>query len=299
MKESNPRKIQDAVADRYGALAREHLRGNASGTGSACCAPAAGEPGVAEAPTENTGNTTAGACCGGPLTETAEATGCGCGPVHSLTETGWVVPDGIYPGEELAEVDPSVAAMSLGSGDPIALADIQPGETVLDLGSGAGLDCLLASRRTGPRGKVIGVDMTPEMIELARRNIERAGARNIEVRHGRLEEMPVESETVDVVISNCVLNLSPEKSTVLAEAYRVLRPGGRFRVTDIVWTKAPDPGERRGAGSWPGCVSGALTVGEFEALLHSAGFVEARVEVPSNGHEGPWVNAEVSARKPR
>jgi arsenite methyltransferase len=285
MTQKSPKSIRDAVAERYGALARQQLQ----------C--------------KGKRKTIAVSCCGAPPAESADPraeektdgreTGCGCGPVHSLAETGWVTPEAIYPGGELEEVDAAVSAMSLGSGDPIALADIQPGETVLDLGSGAGLDCLLASRRTGPTGRVIGVDMTPEMIDLARRNIAQAGAGNIEIRPGHLEDLAVASESVDVVISNCVLNLSPEKSILFAEAFRVLKPGGRFRVADIVWTKSPDVGERHGAGAWPGCVSGAMTVEEFEALLRAAGFTQVRVEVPATGHEGPWANAEVSARKPQ
>lgn len=184
----------------------------------------------------------------------------------------------LYPADLLTAVPPEVSSTSYGCGDPITLASLQPGQTVLDLGSGAGLDCLLASRKVGPAGHVIGVDMTPEMIERAQSNAKRAGAANVEFRQGYLEDLPVESNTVDVVISNCVINLSPEKEKVFSEAYRVLKPGGKLAVSDIV-TDGELPEEiRQSLAAWAGCVAGAVEAREYIAMMESVGFTDISIQ---------------------
>lgn len=183
-----------------------------------------------------------------------------------------------YSPDELAAI-PEDANLGLGCGNPTAIAGLKPGETVLDLGSGAGIDCFLAAAKVGPKGRVIGVDMTPDMIDKARQNARQAGAKNVEFRLGEIENLPAADSSVDVIISNCVINLSADKSAVLAEAFRVLRPGGRLAVTDIVVQGAPLTAEARSALSlWAECVTGALTAAEYTALLSSAGFGAVSLE---------------------
>ena len=174
---------------------------------------------------------------------------------------------------------PEGANLGLGCGNPLALASLSPGETVLDLGSGAGFDCFLAARRVGATGRVIGVDMTPEMIERARRNAETGGFQNVEFRLGDIENLPVAEGSVDVVISNCVINLSTDKDAVLREAFRVLRPGGRFAVADIVALREIPAELRSVVALWTGCISGSLLDRDYVAKLTAAGFVDASVEV--------------------
>lgn len=170
-------------------------------------------------------------------------------------------------------------AASLGCGNPTALVDLHPGQVVLDLGSGGGLDVLLSARRVGPEGFAYGVDMTPQMLELAERNRQQAGVQNAAFLRGTIEALPLDDAAVDVVISNCVINLSPDKDAVLAEAFRVLRPAGRFAVSDVVMLR-PVPDELAGiVALWTGCISGALLVGDYVAALQRAGFVQAGVEV--------------------
>ena len=152
------------------------------------------------------------------------------------------------------------------------MAELREGEVVLDLGSGGGIDVLLSARRVGPRGKAYGLDMTEEMLALARRNAAEAGAANVEFLKGRIEEIPLPAETVDVVISNCVVNLSPDKGAVLAEAFRVLRPGGRLGISDVVAEDRLTAAERAERGDWAGCIAGALASGEYRRLLTEAGF---------------------------
>jgi ubiquinone/menaquinone biosynthesis C-methylase UbiE len=177
----------------------------------------------------------------------------------------------------LSELPDDVSSFSLGCGDPITLAALQPGQTVLDLGSGGGLDCFLASKRVGPSGHVIGVDMTPEMLQRARGAAERLGAANVEFRQGFLEALPVDPDTVDVVISNCVINLAPDKSKVIKEVFRVLKPGGKMAVSDIV-TDGPLPDEvKTSLSAWAGCIAGALDVREYQALLEAEGFTQIEV----------------------
>lgn len=183
-----------------------------------------------------------------------------------------------YSPEQLAELPPE-ADLGLGCGAPLTLLDAQPGETVLDLGSGPGLDAFLAARAVGPTGHVIGVDMTPEMVERARRTAERAGFTQVEFRQGRLEALPVEDASIDAVISNCVINLVPDKGRVFAEAARVLKPGGRMVISDIVLSKPLPEAIVRHLPAWVGCVSGAVLQAEYLAILDSAGFSEVEVLV--------------------
>ena len=184
--------------------------------------------------------------------------------------------DGGYSGEEMASL-PDGAALGLGCGNPTRILNLEPGMTVLDLGSGAGVDVFLAAQRVGPTGRVIGVDMTESMIEKARANAAAGGYTNVEFRLGEIESLPVESGTVDVIISNCVINLAPDKDKVFAEAYRVLKPGGRVQISDMV-TQGPMPeAVSRDMAKWAGCIGGAIDREVYLAKLRHAGF--ARVEV--------------------
>jgi len=184
----------------------------------------------------------------------------------------------LYPVDLLATVPSDVSNTSYGCGDPITLASLQPGETVLDLGSGAGLDCLLAAQKVGPEGSVIGVDMTPEMIERARANAKRVNASNVEFRQGYLEDLPVDNDSVDVVISNCVINLAPDKSKVFSEIVRVLKPGAKLAVSDIV-TDGPLPAEiKKSLSAWAGCIAGALDINEYKSMMEAAGLTDIEIK---------------------
>jgi SAM-dependent methyltransferase len=181
-----------------------------------------------------------------------------------------------YSEEELKAV-PQGANLGLGCGNPIALASLKEGETVLDLGSGAGFDCFLAARAVGPKGRVIGVDMTPEMVEKARENARKGGTGNVEFRLGEIEHLPAADSSVDAVISNCVINLSPAKDKVFAEAYRVLKPGGRVMISDLVLTREL-PGPVAGSlAAYAGCISGAVRKDAYLRLLEAAGFRKVRI----------------------
>ena len=196
-----------------------------------------------------------------------------CGP-----DCGCDSSEALYNVELLSELPGDVAGFSLGCGDPISLAALQPGETVVDLGSGGGLDCFLAARQVGPEGRIIGVDMTPEMLERARAAAARLGAANVEFRYGFLEALPLEDNTADAVISNCVINLSPDKPQVFREVFRALKPGGRFAVSDIV-SRGPLPEKmQRDLVAWGACVAGALTVDDYKRGIAEAGFGEVRIE---------------------
>jgi arsenite methyltransferase len=186
---------------------------------------------------------------------------------------------------------------SLGCGVPTAVAELHEGEVVLDLGSGAGADVLISARRVGPSGRAIGIDMTDEMLELARRNAADAGAGNVEFRKGYLEELPLEDESVDVVISNCVINLSGEKPKVLAEAARVLRPGGRLAVSDVIADADMDAATRADMAAWTGCIAGALSESEFRAALTVAGFTDVEIRETHRVHEHAAA-AIIRARRP-
>jgi SAM-dependent methyltransferase len=183
----------------------------------------------------------------------------------------------LYPAELLATLPEGESAISYGCGDPITLASLQQGQTVLDLGSGAGLDCFFAARKVGETGHVIGVDMTPEMVDRARTSAKRLTISNVEFRQGYIEELPVESNTVDVVISNCVINLSPDKSKVFAETFRVLKSGGKLAVSDIV-TDGPLPDAvKQSLSAWAGCVAGAIEAGQYTGMMEAAGFTNISV----------------------
>lgn len=183
----------------------------------------------------------------------------------------------LYSAQELAALPDSVTAASLGCGNPTAMADLKPGEVVLDLGSGGGIDCFLAAEKVGPTGRVIGLDMTPEMIALANANAAKMGVANVSFRLGEMEAMPVDSDTVDAIISNCVINLSPDKDRVFAEAFRVLKPGGRMTVSDIV-TRGPLPTAiRESASAWVSCVAGALEEALYLQKIRQAGFENVEV----------------------
>ncbi|MGH3322274.1 MAG: arsenite methyltransferase [Streptosporangiaceae bacterium] len=191
-----------------------------------------------------------------------------------------------YTEDELTTLPAGALTASLGCGNPTAVAELREGETVLDLGSGGGIDVLLSARRVGPTGRVYGLDMTDEMLALARRNADEAGIRSVEFRKGHIEDVPLPDVTVDVVISNCVINLSTDKPAVLREAYRVLRPGGRLGVTDIVAEDRLTPAERAERGSYAGCVGGALSYGEYDRALRNAGFSERSVTYTSDVADG-------------
>ena len=206
-------------------------------------------------------------------------TGCGCAgePAGAATPKGVAAQLAGYQAIELAALPSDAVANSFGCGNPVAFTGVREGEVVLDLGSGAGIDLLLAARRVGPAGRVIGVDMTDAMIERARQNVAAAGLGNVEVRKGLIEELPVESGSVDWVISNCVINLSPEKERVFAEIFRVLKPGGRMLVSDIVVDALPD-WARRSAAVYAACVGGAISEGDYVAGIRSAGLVDVEVQ---------------------
>ena len=240
--------------------------------------------------------------------------GCGCAPSGCCSGTSPVSPDisslrmGYSP-EEVQAV-PMGADLGLGCGNPQAIAALQPGETVLDLGSGAGFDCFLAVRQVGPTGQVIGVDMTAEMVAKARENAGAAGYANVEFRLGEIEHLPVADASVDVIISNCVINLSPDKPQVFREAFRVLRPGGRLAISDIV-TTAPLPEEvRNDLALYAGCIAGAATIAELEAMLGESGFDNIRIQpkdesrqlirewAPGQKIEDYIVSAAIEAVKP-
>ena len=202
---------------------------------------------------------------------------CGTG---TLLEAGKLDPitSGLYADRETAELPEDAVRASLGCGNPTALAQIVPGETVLDLGSGGGIDVLLSARRVGPTGRVYGLDMTDEMLELARANQAKAGVTNVEFLKGDIEHIPLPDNSVDLIISNCVINLSPDKDLVLAEVFRVLKPGGRLAVSDIV-VRGEIPQEiQRNIELWAGCVAGALEEQEYIAKLKRAGFERVSIE---------------------
>ena len=193
---------------------------------------------------------------------------CGCDPVT----------ENLYEASQTAGLPEGAVLASLGCGNPTALADLHPGEVVLDLGSGGGIDVLLSAKRVGPTGKAYGLDMTDEMLALARQNQAKAGATNVEFLKGEIENIPLPTAAVDVIISNCVINLSADKRRVLQEAFRVLRPGGRFAVSDVV-CKGEIPSEvRRSMELWVGCVAGALQDSQYRQLLADAGFVDIDIE---------------------
>ncbi len=233
--------IRTVVRDRYGAIAEKA----AAGEQASCCSPAQSES----------------SCCG---------------PTDDAEQLSMV--SKLYEDPDVADLPAEVTDISLGCGDPVTLASLTPGQTVLDLGSGGGIDCFLAAKKVGPTGKVIGVDMTASMIERARANKEKLGAENVEFRLGEIEHLPVADNTVDVIISNCVVNLSPDKPQVFREAFRALKPGGKLAVSDIV-TDGPLPDVvKNSLSAWAGCVAGALDVQEYIGGIELAGFVDVELK---------------------
>jgi ubiquinone/menaquinone biosynthesis C-methylase UbiE len=209
---------------------------------------------------------------------------CGCG-TDVPNACGEEFGSGLYSSAERGEIPDAARLASLGCGNPTAVAELREGETVLDLGSGGGIDVLLSARRVGPSGKAYGLDMTDEMLALAERNRLEAAVENAEFLRGTIEEVPLPDNSVDVVISNCVINLSGDKPRVLREAARVLRPGGRFAVSDVIADPEMDAATRCDMQQWTGCIAGALTEADFRSELESAGFEEIQVIETHRVHE--------------
>jgi SAM-dependent methyltransferase len=222
-----------------------------------------------------------------------------CAP--SSAEASCCAPSDVIPADLLTTknaLPDDIVNTSLGCGTPLEIAKVQPGETVLDLGSGGGLDCFYAAKRVGASGRVIGVDMTPDMLTLARANAQKVGATNVEFRQGELENLPVDDNSVDVIISNCVVNLAPDKDRVFREAFRVLKPGGRVAISDMV-TRVPMPEiMRANMTSWAACVSGAIKEQEYIAKMRAAGFVGVEKVAGGENPLEPVYSAKFVARKP-
>ncbi len=227
-------------------------------------------------------------CCGGSG---------GCGTAADTASAGDGFGAELYDADTRTELPASAVEASLGCGNPVAVADLRTGETVLDLGSGGGIDVLLSARRVGPTGFAYGIDMTDEMLELARRNQIEAGIDNVEFRRGLIEDIPLDDASIDVVISNCVVNLSVDKSAVFSEIARVLRPGGRIGITDVVTDDDLSPEVRAERGSWVGCIAGALSFEEYHRGLSAAGFVDVDISPTHSVAEGVH-SAIVRAVKP-
>lgn len=276
-------RIREAVRDRYAGVAEGRTFGD-----------------------ESEKKVTAG-CCGSSEAKRSDAgSGCGCGQGGGAEGLFSLIG---YSAGELAKV-PDGANMGLGCGNPVALASLKAGETVVDLGSGGGFDCFLAAGRVGEQGRVIGVDMTPEMVSKARRNAVKADAANVEFRLGEIEHLPVVDGCADIIISNCVINLSVDKAQVFREAFRVLKPGGRLAVSDILATQPLPPEIRKDLELVSACVGGAATVEETRTMLESVGFGEIRIEenpgsrkaieayAPGSGAGDYVVSAYIYAVKP-
>ena len=257
--------IRHAVRERYGQRARSHLD--------------------AEAATELI-----------PLIDASADDACCAPEAPDADQIGAI--KAFYEKAETAQLPTSVTDASLGCGNPTAIAELAAGETVLDLGSGGGIDCFIAAKAVGPDGHVIGVDMTEAMLELARTNAGKVGASNVEFRRGEIEALPVDDGSVDVIISNCVINLSADKDAVLNEAFRVLKPGGRFRVSDIVLTRELSAEESQSLAEWAGCVAGALQHDDFASKLGSAGFGDVSLDLQAEHRDGIR-SADITAVKPR
>jgi ubiquinone/menaquinone biosynthesis C-methylase UbiE len=236
--------VTKVVKERYGKAALRVINEGASG----CCGPTAG----------------AASCCGGaaPIVP---------GAVDPITAN-------LYDAAQTSGLPAEAVLASLGCGNPTALATLNPGESVLDLGSGGGIDVLLSARRVGPTGRAYGLDMTDEMLALARENQRKSGLENVEFLKGQIEAIPLPTDSVDVIISNCVINLSADKDRALAEAFRVLKPGGRLAVSDVVVRGEIPPEIRRSVELWVGCIAGALDESVYEDTLRRAGFVDVSIE---------------------
>ena len=272
--------IRNAVRDHYGMIAREQKTG--CGCGDDCCTPSS--------------------------QEATEKTDCGCS--SSCCANSQSISQALGYGIEELSLAPDGANLGLGCGNPQAIASLKPGETVLDLGSGGGFDCFLASRSVGPTGKVIGVDMTVEMLNLARGNSVKGGYTNVEFRMGEIEHLPVADSTVDVIISNCVINLSPDKPQVFREAFRVLKKGGRLAISDMVASGPLPDALKADLERHSECISGATPLDQLEFMLEHTGFVQRRIQpkaesrvfvkdwAPGTGIEEFILSATIEAVKP-
>ncbi|OFE18383.1 arsenite S-adenosylmethyltransferase [Humibacillus sp. DSM 29435] len=282
---SADRQVQDEVRERYAAAARAVTSRAANplelvdaAAPAGCCSPTSVTTDSPTSPTSLTEQNSS--CCGGNNTQVGETFGAT-----------------LYGEREQNELPEEALLASLGCGNPTAVADLREGETVLDLGSGGGIDVLLSARRVGPTGRAYGVDMTDEMLALAESNRAVAGVSNVEFLKGTIEAVPLPDATVDVVISNCVINLSTDKPAVLAEMFRVLRPGGRIGVSDVVAEDHLTPADRAERGTYVGCIAGALSRDEYLTGLERAGFTGASVEFTHEAAPGMH-SATVRATKP-
>ncbi len=226
-----------------------------------------------------------GGCCGTEpaATDESAATSSGCCGTSADSSCGPSAPTEdlqisniarLYQDTDVSDLPATVTDVAFGCGNPTAISAMKPGEVVLDLGSGGGIDCFLAAKVVGETGRVYGVDMTPEMIALARKNAAKVGATNVEFRLGEIEQLPIPDGSIDVIISNCVINLSPDKARVFREAYRVLKPGGRLQVSDIVWTRPVPESMKNDMEAWAGCIAGALVESDYVGKIEAAGFAD-------------------------
>jgi SAM-dependent methyltransferase len=247
--------IKEQVRDRYGSIAEQHLNPTTA------------------APLElfDVRPQADAGCCG--------TVGC-CSPDASAQDVSMA--QALYQEADIADLPDSVTLASLGCGNPTAIASLKPGETVLDLGSGGGIDCFISARFVGPTGRIIGVDMTDRMLSLANQNKAKLNLTNVEFRKGEIEDLPVESETVDVIISNCVINLSPDKDAVFREALRVLKPGGRFAVSDMVTEGKWSEQLKANVGAWAGCITGAIDQDDYLQKMRAVGFTDVEIESRSS-----------------
>ena len=266
MQTRDKEKIRQSVRDSYGKIAKAGNIVSGLSPAPSCCGPSE---------TTTIASSTA-SCCGG--TEVAP------GQITALMG---------YSKEDIQGVIEG-ANMGLGCGNPVALASLNPGETVVDLGSGGGFDCFLAAKQVGESGRVIGVDMTPDMLSKARSNAEKIGAENVEFRLGEIEHLPVADNTADIIMSNCVINLSPEKLKVYREALRILKPGGRLAIADIVATQPLPPDIQQNLALVSACVGGAATIDDTKAMLREAGFADIRIKTKDESREliSQWAPGE-------
>ncbi len=281
--------IHQSVRERYAAIAR-----NIETTPTSCAV-------------SSEDNVSSVSCCSPTPTDSTTSTASCCGTSTATSSEVPTYATAIYEDTSLTDLPESVTGLSLGCGDPIGIASLNVGETVLDLGSGGGIDCFLAAERVGETGHVIGVDMTPEMLERANANKERLGVKNVEFRQGYIEDLPVDDNSIDVILSNCVINLSPDKAAVFREAFRVLRSGGRVSISDIVTEGHFSEEQRADAASWSACLTGAIDVNDYVQLMRDAGFVDIEVNAKAPTEDiaemapenGPTVySARITARKP-